>query len=49
MVETGRDGAFFYWKGLNLLVSDLRYSFNLIMKAVTGVVLKPREVRTLRR
>ncbi|GMH50793.1 hypothetical protein TL16_g00870 [Triparma laevis f. inornata] len=49
VVETGRDGLFFYWKGVKLLVSDLRYSFNLITKAVTGVVLKPREVRTLRR
>lgn len=49
VLETSQDGLRFYWKGLKLLVSDLRYSVSLIAKAVTGVVLKPREVRTLRR
>ena len=49
VLETSEDGLRFYWKGLKLLVSDLRYSISLIAKAITGVVLKPREVRTLRR
>jgi len=47
--ETIRDGTAFYVKGVRLLANDLKYSFALFSKALTGYTLKPREVRTLRR
>eukprot|EP00520_Triparma_pacifica_P001023 CAMPEP_0118666348 /NCGR_PEP_ID=MMETSP0785-20121206/19162_1 /TAXON_ID=91992 /ORGANISM="Bolidomonas pacifica, Strain CCMP 1866" /LENGTH=530 /DNA_ID=CAMNT_0006560643 /DNA_START=181 /DNA_END=1769 /DNA_ORIENTATION=+ len=49
LAETSREGLTFYAKGCRLLYNDLKYSIALFGKALTGVTLKPREVRTLRR
>jgi len=49
IIENCREGLAFYLKGVQLLGNDVVYSSSLIGKALTGYILKPREVRTLRR
>ncbi|CAN0125020.1 unnamed protein product, partial [Hapterophycus canaliculatus] len=47
--EKIRSGVDFYWTGTKLLGNDVGYALSLVSKAVQGSILKPREVRTLRR
>jgi len=50
VVDKGKKGLVFYGKGMQLLSDDLVFSSSLIGRALTvGYILKPREVRTLRR
>jgi len=44
-----KNGLLFYWKGTLLLFNDVVFASSLILRAVGGYTLKPREVRTLRR
>ncbi|CAM9176810.1 unnamed protein product [Scytosiphon promiscuus] len=44
-----KSGVDFYWTGTKLLGNDVGYALSLVSKAVQGSILKPREVRTLRR
>eukprot|EP00904_Undaria_pinnatifida_P010440 jgi/Undpi1/6526/HiC_scaffold_20.g09005.m1 len=47
--EKIKDGLSFYWTGTKILGSDVGYALTLVTKAAQGSILKPREVRTLRR
>ncbi|CAM9276618.1 unnamed protein product [Ascophyllum nodosum] len=47
--EKVKHGIDFYWTGTKILGSDIGYALTLISKAAQGSILKPREVRTLRR
>ena len=49
LTETSKNGLVFYGKGCKLLYNDCVYSLTLLSKALQGVTLKSREVRTLRR
>ena len=52
LTETGakvRVGLSFYGEGTRMLVSDVQYAWALLVKAVTGTTLKPREVNVVRR
>ena len=52
LTETGtkvRMGLSFYGEGTRMLVSDVQYAWALLVKAVTGTTLKPREVNVVRR
>ena len=42
-------GLNFYGEGTKLLISDVQYAGALLAKAVSGAILKPREVNTVRR
>eukprot|EP00581_Thalassiosira_minuscula_P011707 CAMPEP_0183720064 /NCGR_PEP_ID=MMETSP0737-20130205/12784_1 /TAXON_ID=385413 /ORGANISM="Thalassiosira miniscula, Strain CCMP1093" /LENGTH=626 /DNA_ID=CAMNT_0025949875 /DNA_START=402 /DNA_END=2282 /DNA_ORIENTATION=- len=44
-----KNGFTFYVKGTRLFVDDVVFCSSLILKALQGYTLKPREVRTLRR
>jgi len=44
-----RDGLRFFGEGTKLLVSDMQYVWLMLVKAVQGYTLKPREVNAIRR
>lgn len=44
-----KEGLSFYGEGTKILFSDLEYASDLILKAVQGYTLKPREVNAIRR
>lgn len=48
LYESSKVGIMFYVKGTRLFWNDLLYCASLIGRAVQGVTLKPREVRTIR-
>ena len=43
-----KDGFAFYVKGTQLFIDDVVFCSSLILRALQGYTLKPREVRTLR-
>lgn len=43
-----QDGIAFYVKGTRLFIDDVLFCSSLILRALQGYTLKPREVRTLR-
>lgn len=45
-IKTGLD---FFGQGTSILIGDLQYAWALLLKAVTGYILKPREVNAVRR
>lgn len=47
--EKIRSGVDFYWTGTKVLGNDVGYALSLVIKAAQGSILKPREVRTIRR
>ena len=50
--ELGRkmaEGASFYTQGTKLLVQDVQYGIKLILKAIVGETLQPREVQPIPR
>ena len=48
LYESSKVGIMFYVKGTRLFWNDILYCVSLIGRAVQGVTLKPREVRTIR-
>jgi len=44
-----REGVAFYREGTRMLVTDCQYAGQLLLKALRGATLKPREVNALRR
>eukprot|EP00978_Attheya_sp_CCMP212_P006955 scaffold16242_cov55-Attheya_sp.AAC.2 len=48
LLQEGKSALAFYVKGCQLFWSDLVFCWSLILRALQGYTLKPREVRTLR-
>jgi hypothetical protein len=48
LLDKTRAGVTFYIKGCKLLWNDIVFASSLIIRALQGYTLKPREVRNLR-